>query len=169
MEQVERIEQKAGQALRSRGLLLAVAESCTGGLVGHLLTNISGSSDYFAGGVVAYSNAVKQALLGVKPETLQALGAVSKETALEMAEGVRLAFQSACPSDKVIGLSTTGIAGPGGAMPGKPVGLVWIGLSAPDGENAWCFTWDGSREDNKARSAEMALTCLLDYLRGGEG
>jgi PncC family amidohydrolase len=164
----ENMELSVGAWLRKRDFMLATAESCTGGLVAHLITNVSGSSDYFLGGVVAYHNLAKQVLLGVHEATLQQLGAVSRETALEMARGARRAFSRACPQEKIIGLSTTGIAGPNGAMPGKPVGLVWIGLSAPMIEDAWSFTWNGTREENKGLSAQQALKLLLGCLTDEE-
>lgn len=151
---------QAGLLLRQRGLKLATAESCTGGLLGHLITDIAGSSDYYLGGVTAYANEAKQRLLGVSPETLSAVGAVSPETALEMARGARRVLGAD------LGVSTTGIAGPGGAMPGKPVGLVYIGLSTPDGDQAHRYVWPGNRSENKADSARQALRLLVEYLEG---
>jgi PncC family amidohydrolase len=162
----EPLENQVGQLLRQRGLKLAVAESCTGGLISHRLTNVPGSSEYYLGGVTAYAYEVKERLLGVRHETLVTCGAVSRETALEMAQGIRRVLAADFPPEKTIGLSITGIAGPGGGLPGKPVGLVWIGLSAPDGDWAWHFLWNGSRLENKERSAQAALRILRDYLRG---
>jgi nicotinamide-nucleotide amidase len=163
----EPIEQKIGPLLRSRGLKLALAESCTGGLVGDLVTNVSGSSDYFIGGVMAYAYEAKRMLLGVRPETLERYGAVSRQTVLEMAQGARKVFSgNEIPIDQVVALSVSGIAGPGGGMTGKPVGLVWIGLSAPDGDRAWHFIWDGDRLQNKVSSAKKVLSLLSDYLQG---
>jgi PncC family amidohydrolase len=156
------LEARLGRLLAERGLTLAVAESCTGGLVGHRLTNVPGSSAYFLGGIVAYSYDAKERLLGVLHNTLYDFGAVSEETALEMAQGARRALGSD------IGLSVTGIAGPGGGLPGKPVGLTWIGLSARDGERAEQFVWNADREGNKAQSAEAALEVLLDYVQATE-
>ena len=161
----EPIETQVGQYLRRRGLKLAVAESCTGGLLSHRLTNVPGSSEYYLGGVIAYANEVKERLLGVRRETLEAHGAVSRETALEMARGIRRALADDFPLENTIGLSTTGIAGPGGGLPGKPVGLAWIGLSAPEGDWAWRFLWNGSRLENKEQSAQAALRTLMDYLQ----
>ncbi|MCU0357573.1 MAG: CinA family nicotinamide mononucleotide deamidase-related protein, partial [Cyclobacteriaceae bacterium] len=114
------IEAVLGQQLRERNATLAVAESCTGGYVSHLLTTIPGSSDYLTGSVVAYSNAIKIGQLGVKPETLEKYGAVSEETVREMAQNIRMKFNA------TIGISTSGIAGPDGGTPEKPVGTVWI-------------------------------------------
>jgi PncC family amidohydrolase len=154
------LEAVVGNLLRKRGLRLALAESCTGGLVGHRLTNIPGASDYYIGSVTAYAYEAKVRLLGVRWETLEKNGAVSRETALEMAAGIR----ETLPAD--IGLSITGIAGPGGGMPGKPVGLVWIGLHTGDYNQAWSFNFEGDRILNKELSAEAALRLLVDYLEG---
>jgi PncC family amidohydrolase len=157
------LEAAVGQRLLQRGLTLAVAESCTGGLIGHRLTNVAGSSTYFLGGIISYSYDAKERLLAVSHSTLYDCGAVSEETAREMARGARRALGAD------IGLSVTGIAGPGGAMPGKPVGLTWIALSARDSEQARHFIWTGQREGNKAQSAEAALTLLNDYLQRPAG
>jgi PncC family amidohydrolase len=153
---------RIGQALRASGRSLALAESCTGGLMGHLITDVPGSSDYFLGGIVAYSYDAKERLLGVRHDTLYVHGAVSRETALEMAFGVRRALGAD------FGLAITGIAGPGGGMPGKPVGLTWIGLSARDLEVAESHVWPGDRAQVKSASAEAALTLLLRYLEAPE-
>ena len=154
------IETQIGDLLRQRGLRLAVAESCTGGLIGHRITNVPGSSDYFTGGVIAYANSAKVELLGVSWDTLNTSGAVSRDTVLEMAAG-------ACRSlGADIAVSVSGIAGPGGGLPGKPVGTVWIGLATPDGSRARVFHFPGDREQNKAAASEAALTMLLDYLLG---
>lgn len=145
--------------LRQWGLKLALAESCTGGLVADRITNVAGSSDYFLGGMVAYSYEAKVALLGVSWDTLQQHGAVSRETVIEMARGARKALGAD------LAVSVSGIAGPGGGMPGKPVGYTWFGLSSAEGDWARNFTWDGDRIANKAASAEAALQFLLDYLQ----
>lgn len=152
------LEVLAGELLRQRGLRLAVAESCTGGLVGHRLTNVAGSSTYYMGSVTAYAYEAKVRLLGVPWETLEKYGAVSSETAIEMARGVRTALAAD------IGLSVTGIAGPGGGTPEKPVGLTWIGLSSPSDEFARQFIWHGDRIENKEQSAGAVLQLLVDYL-----
>ena len=154
----EKLEEVLGRLLTERKLTVGLAESCTGGLAGHRLTNVPGSSAYFLGGIVAYSNEAKERLLGVSHDTLLEHGAVSAETALEMARGARRALGSD------VGLSTTGIAGPGGAMPGKPVGLVYIALSAQGVERVERYVWDRDREGNKALSAEAALAMLKAYL-----
>lgn len=155
----EPLEVSVGQYLRQRGLRLAAAESCTGGLIGHLLTNVPGSSTYYLGSVTAYAYEAKVRLLGVRWETLEKYGAVSKETVLEMARGVRRALAAD------IGVAVTGIAGPGGGTPEKPVGLTWIGLSAGSVDEAWRFIWSGDRLKVKEQSANAALKLLLDYLR----
>jgi PncC family amidohydrolase len=152
-------EVQAGELLIARGFKLAVAESCTGGLIAHRITNVPGSSTYFMGGITAYTYEAKARLLGVEWETLQTFGAVSRETVLEMARGVRQVLAAD------VGLSVSGIAGPGGGTPEKPVGLVWIGLSMPWVEDAWEFIWKGDRLKNKELSAEKALEILIDYLR----
>jgi len=154
-----------GEQLQKKQAMVCVAESCTGGLVGHFITNIAGSSNYFLGGVQAYSYQTKVDIIGVKQQTLDQHGAVSEETALEMAAGVRRLFSSQAPLDRLYGLSITGIAGPGGGTPQKPVGLVWVGLSAPYGDQAWMHCWKGSREENKLASAIAALEHLLEILK----
>ncbi|MGA2503590.1 MAG: CinA family protein [Anaerolineales bacterium] len=152
------LEQTIGTLLRARSLKLATAESCTGGLVADYITNVPGSSDYFLGGVIAYAYEAKVALLHVSWDTLHLNGAVSRETVIEMARGVR----SALGAD--IGISVSGIAGPGGGLPDKPVGTTWIGLSTPDGEWTRKFVWGGDRRSNKQSASLAALQLLLDYL-----
>lgn len=156
----DRVEITIGNLLRARNLNLAVAESCTGGLVAHRITNIPGSSEYFLGGVVAYAYEAKVALLHVSWDTLRTYGAVSRETVIEMARGVRTALGAN------ISVSVSGIAGPAGGMPDKPVGTTWIGLSTNDGDWARKYNWGGDREENKEASAEAALQFVLDYLNG---
>ena len=152
------LEIQVGELLRQHGLRLAVAESCTGGLIGHRLTNVAGSSTYYMGSVTAYAYEAKVRLLNVRWETLEKHGAVSGETVIEMARGVRHALAAD------VGLSVSGIAGPGGGTPEKPVGTVWIGLSSPEDEFAELFVWEGDRIQNKEHSAEAALQLLADYL-----
>lgn len=152
------LEARIGELLHPRNLRLVVAESCTGGLLGHRLTNVSGSSTYFVGGLIAYANEAKVELLGVRQETLEKYGAVSRETVLEMARGARERLAAD------IGLAVTGIAGPGGGTPDKPVGLTWIGLSTQDYDDAKRFVWQGDRLNNKEHSAEAALNLLMKYL-----
>jgi PncC family amidohydrolase len=126
--------------------------------VSHLITNVPGSSTYYVGGVNAYANEVKVRLLGVKPETLEKFGAVSAETVLEMARGVRLALSAD------IAVSISGIAGPDGGTPEKPVGTVWIGLSSSQDELARHNLFQGDRLAVKEQSAQAALNILLEYL-----
>jgi PncC family amidohydrolase len=152
------LEQTIGPLLRLRGLKLATAESCTGGLVADHITDVPGSSDYFLGGVVAYAYDAKVALLHVSWDTLQLHGAVSRETVIEMAHGVRALLAAD------IGISVSGIAGPSGGSMENPVGTTWICLSAPDGDWARMFVWGGNRRLNKESSAQAALQFVLDYL-----
>lgn len=154
----EALEEVVGKLLIKKRLTVGLGESCTGGLLGHRLTNVAGSSEYFLGGIVAYSYDAKERLLGVIHNTLYEYGAVSPETALEMARGARKLLSAD------IGISVTGIAGPGGGMPGKPVGLVYIALSARDRDRVERFVWDQDREGNKRLSADAALSMLKEYL-----
>ena len=153
------VEVQIGHLLRKRELKLALAESCTGGLIGDRITNVPGSSEYFLGGLVAYANEAKVALLGVSWDTLNTKGAVSQETVLEMARGARRILNTD------IAVAVTGIAGPGGGTPEKPVGTTWIGLVAKQGEWTRLFQFSGNREQNKISSANAALQMLLDYLQ----
>ena len=152
------LEKEIGDLLSQRGWSLAVAESCTGGLLGHRITNVSGSSAYFQGGVISYSNEAKERVLGVPSETLAEHGAVSKETALAMARGARRLMHTD------IAVSVTGIAGPTGGTEDKPVGLVCLGLAAQDAELWERHIWTGDRTQNKELSAEAALRLLLSFL-----
>jgi PncC family amidohydrolase len=147
-----------GQLLTDAGLTLAVAESCTGGLIGHRITNVAGSSHYFVGGVVAYSYDAKERVLGVNHDELYDYGAVSEAVARDMARGVRRLFGTD------LSVAVTGIAGPGGGLPDKPVGLVYIALSTRTDTRCERFIWDGDREANKALSADAALKMLAAYL-----
>ena len=134
------LEELVGRHVAGKRLTLALAESCTGGLIGHRLTNVAGSSDYFLGGVVSYSNEAKLDLLRVAPEVLAQLGAVSPETARDMARGAQAAFGAH------LGLAVTGIAGPTGGSPEKPVGTVYIGLATPEEVEVWHYLFHGNRE-----------------------
>ena len=149
---------EVGRLLIDRGLTLALAESCTGGLVGHWITDVPGSSAYFLGSAVTYSYGAKEAILGVSRSTLTEYGAVSAETAGEMARGARRLFGAD------IAIAITGIAGPSGEQPGKPIGLVHIHLSAPGAEVGERYVWQSDRAGNKRLSAEAALELLLAYL-----
>lgn len=154
------LEEKLLVQLRARGLKIATAESCTGGLVSDRITNVSGSSEIFPGGIVSYSNEAKANLLNVSMDTLNVYGAVSKETVLEMARGARKLFNAD------IGISISGIAGPSGGTIEKPVGTTWIGLAVQDKEWARHFVWQGDRIQNKHESSEAALQFVIDYLEG---
>ena len=155
------LEVIVGGLLRDRDLTLALAESCTGGLIGHRITNVPGSSDYFRGSITAYAYDVKEALLGVSDALLEEHGAVSEPVAQQMAAGVRQMMKAD------VGLSATGIAGPTGGTAGKPVGLVYVGLDADDGAWVESHTFAEDRWGNKWRSADAALDLLRRYLEGG--
>ena len=152
------LEQEVGNLLRQKGLTLGAVESATGGLISHLITNISGSSDYYKGSITAYSNEIKIKVVGVKADTINKYGAVSHQVAEEMAEGGRRVLASD------ICLADTGIAGPTGATPGKPVGLFYIGLSHRGGTYSQKHCFQGNREQNKHTAAEAALGWLKEYL-----
>ncbi len=154
------MEEIVGRMLVQKGMTLSVAESCTGGLIGHRLTNVPGSSHYYDGGVVAYSNPLKMALIGVNEETLKKHGAVSPETAKEMAQGVRRQTGSH------LGLAVTGIAGPEGGTREKPVGTVYMGLSLKGELHSTGYRFPGDRKQVKLNSATMALDWIRRYLSG---
>jgi len=154
------VEQQIGDILRARRLTLGTVESATGGLIAHRITNVAGSSDYFSGGIITYSNEMKIKLSGVTEELLRQHGAVSAPVAESMAAGGR----------KTLGVdicvSVTGIAGPGGATAQKPVGLFFLGLAHGDSLESRRLQLSGSRERNKEHAADATLRWLLDYLRG---
>ena len=154
------VEETVGQLLVEQQLTLGVAESCTGGLITHRLTNVPGSSNYLLGGVVAYAYDVKERVLNVRHDTLYEHGAVSRETALEMARGARRLLGSD------VAIAVTGIAGPSGGTPEKPVGLVYVALSARDFERCERYVWSGNRLQNKQQSSQAALEMLCEYLEG---
>lgn len=137
-------------------LRVAFAESCTGGRIGDALTDVPGSSGYVAGGIVAYADGAKEALLGVPRDTLAAHGAVSAQVALAMAEGARSRFAAD------LAVAVTGIAGPGGGTPAKPVGLTYVALADASGTTVRRFAWSGDREANKAATVRAALELLLE-------
>ncbi len=150
----QELEQVVGALLAGRGLTISVAESCTGGQIAGRITDVSGSSVYFERGIVAYSNRSKVDLLGVPEDLLNRSGAVSKDVAEAMAEGIR------ARAGTTFGLSTTGIAGPTGGTADKPVGLVWIGIADADGAIALKFTFAGERTLIKERASQAALELL---------
>lgn len=141
-----------------RSLTLSTAESCTGGLLGHLLTEVPGASDYYAGGVVAYSDEIKRRSLGVPTAILERHGAVSAQAAVAMADGGRRALSTDCC------LAVTGIAGPTAASSSKPVGLTYVAVADPAGHDVRRFLWTGDRTENKRESARAALELLLERL-----
>ncbi|MGD2207490.1 MAG: CinA family protein [Anaerolineae bacterium] len=156
------VEEKIGALLVARGLTLTTAESCTGGLLAHRITNVSGSSAYYLGGFVAYANKVKEMLLGVRAVTLLAHGAVSEQTAREMAQGARQRIGAD------VAISVTGIAGPTGGTSAKPVGLVYMALSASDADLCQRHVWQGDRLANKEQATEAALQLVLAFLQDRE-
>ena len=152
------LEQVIGDLLRRKELTLGVVESATGGLISHLITNVPGSSDYYKGSITAYSNEAKVKVVGVKEKTLNKYGAVSHQVAEEMAEGGRKVLAAD------ICLADTGIAGPGGATPEKPVGLFYIGLAHQGGTYSQKHNFRGDREHNKLSATQAALSWLKEYL-----
>jgi PncC family amidohydrolase len=156
MTQNTNLAEKLGLLLKQRNLTISAAESCTGGLFTSALTDISGSSAYVIGSVVTYSNEAKQKLINVQESTLIAHGAVSEQTAKEMAIGVRDLF------DTDYAISITGIAGPGGGTAEKPVGLVYIGMANPQDVAVRKFIWQGDRIENKVHSVNAALQWLIN-------
>jgi PncC family amidohydrolase len=143
-------------------LRAATAESCTGGLVGHLLTEIPGSSDYYVGGAISYSNAVKHGILGVTDEALQRHGAVSAQVAVAMAEGARKTFGAD------LAVAVTGVAGPAGGTEAKPVGLTYVAVADTYGHDVQRYQWTGDRSTNKRESARAALVLLLERAEQSE-
>jgi nicotinamide-nucleotide amidase len=159
LAQLHKLARALGERLAERGEWLATAESCTGGLIAKLLTDIPGSSDWFERGLVTYSNRAKQELLGVPADTLSRAGAVSAETALAMAKGLA----AAAPVHWA--LSVTGIAGPGGGSPGKPVGTVWLAWAGTHlAPFASRYQFGGGRDAVRQRAAAAVLETLLQLL-----
>ncbi|MFH1032400.1 MAG: CinA family protein [Chloroflexota bacterium] len=152
------LEQEVGFMLHQKKLTFGTVESASGGLISHLITNVAGCSCYFKGSIIAYSNEIKINVVGVKEATIDKYGAVSAPVVKEMAAGGR----------KVLGvdicLADTGIAGPTGATPGKPLGLFYIGMSHEDGTYSWRHIFKGDREQNKMAAATAALKWLKEYL-----
>jgi PncC family amidohydrolase len=144
------------QRLTELGLSVATAESCTGGLVGHLLTEIPGSSDYYLGGAISYSDAVKHSVLNVTNEALRRHGAVSAQVAVAMAEGAKRAFGAD------LAVAVTGVAGPTGGSEAKPVGLTYVAVADGSGHDVQRYNWGGGRTTNKRDSARAALILLLE-------
>jgi nicotinamide-nucleotide amidase len=160
-EALGELARRVGEALKKQHLMLVTAESCTGGWIAKTVTDIAGSSDWFDCGLAAYSYEAKQALLGVRPQTLEQSGAVSRETVLEMVSGAFL------HSGAGIAVAVTGIAGPGGGTPDKPVGMVWIGWKRRGGyPRAEVFHFDGDREAVRRQTVATALMGLQDMVGG---
>jgi nicotinamide-nucleotide amidase len=158
-EGFESLEELIVKKARDRGLTFGFAESCTGGLCSHRMTNVAGSSEVFWGSIVSYDNSIKTNLLHVKASTLAQHGAVSEATACEMASGARRALKTS------LAISLTGIAGPGGGRVEKPVGTVWVGVATESAVSAKKFEFRGDRETLKLRFSQIALYTLLDELK----
>lgn len=153
-----RIEEKIGECLKDKGMTLSTAESCTGGGIAALITSVPGSSSYFKGGIVAYSNEVKMNLLHVSPQTLEKYGAVSRETVIEMAKGAMEALKTECA------VATSGIAGPGGGTLEKPVGTIWMAVSCRDKIVTRKEEGDLGRIENVKRTIQDVLAMLCSEL-----
>jgi len=153
------LEEQIGALLRKYGKTISIAESCTGGLISHRITNVPGSSDYYDCGGIAYSNQSKIDILHVSPETLKKFGAVSRQTAIEMAQGIKQV------SGSDLALAVTGIAGPGGGTPKKPVGLVYICLASDESVVCKEFKFKGKREEIKFQASEAALEMIKKYFQ----
>ncbi|MBU3815081.1 MAG: CinA family protein [Candidatus Bacteroides intestinipullorum] len=153
-----RIEEKIGECLKDKGMTLSTAESCTGGGIAALITSVPGSSSYFKGGIVAYSNEVKMNLLHVSPQTLEKYGAVSRETVIEMAKGAMEALKTECA------VATSGIAGPGGGTLEKPVGTIWMAVACRDKIVTRKEKGDLGRIENVKRTIQDVLAMLCSEL-----
>lgn len=160
---MRRIEEKIGHRLRKGNATISVAESCTGGLIAHRITNVSGSSDYFDCGIVSYSNEAKRDLLGVSPSLIKQHGPVSEPVVRAMAEGIRR------QRGTTIGMATTGLAGPMGGTQETPIGTVFIALASNEKTVVRSFCFQGRREDIKRHAADKALEMVLAYLVDAEG
>ena len=153
------LAEELGKLLIEKKLTLSTAESCTGGGIASVITSISGSSEYFKGGIVAYANEVKMALLEVSEKTLELHGAVSEETVREMAKGAMKSMKTSCA------IATSGIAGPGGGTPTKPVGTIWIAVACNDKIVTKKLQGDNGRKKNTKNSIEKALSLLIEQLK----
>ena len=151
--------EQLGEILSQKRWTLAIAESCTGGMLGDMITGLPGCSKFFLGGVISYSNHAKTTLLNVPTESLDAYGAVSPEVALSMARGIRDYLGSS------VGVAVTGIAGPGGGSKEKPIGLVYISVLTPESEVVKRFSFTGNRGEIKIQSAKTAITLLIRVLK----
>lgn len=157
------LSEQLGGLLRSKGLLMGTAESCTGGRIANMVTQVAGSSDYFVGGVVSYSNEVKHNVLGVSEDSLRLHGAVSREVVEQMAQGAIRTLGCDCS------VATSGVAGPGGGSPEKPVGTVWIAAALKEQVVSHCYHFGTVRAENIQSAADTALTMLLELLQKSDG
>ena len=157
------LSEQLGGLLRSKGLLMGTAESCTGGRIANMVTLVAGSSDYFVGGVVSYSNEVKHKVLGVSEDSLRLHGAVSREVVEQMAQGAIRTLGCDCS------VATSGVAGPGGGSPEKPVGTVWIAAALKEQVVSHCYHFGTVRAENIQSAADTALTMLLELLQKSDG
>ena len=157
------LSEQLGGLLRSKGLLVGTAESCTGGRIANMVTLVAGSSDYFVGGVVSYSNEVKHNVLGVSEDSLRLHGAVSREVVEQMAQGAIRTLGCDCS------VATSGVAGPGGGSPEKPVGTVWIAAALKEQVVSHCYHFGTVRAENIQSAADTALTMLLELLQKSDG
>ena len=158
LAELDELARRVGDLSRSADKTIALGESCTGGLVGHLITEVPGASAYLRGGVVAYSDAAKAALLDVPPGALKEHGAVSAQVAIAMASGARIRFGAD------VGVAVTGISGPSGGSPQKPVGLTYVAIADGSGSEVRRFQWQGERSANKLASARAVLDLLIERL-----
>ena len=157
------LSKQLGELLRSKGLVMGTAESCTGGRIANMVTLVAGSSDYFVGGVVSYSNEVKHNVLGVSEDSLRLCGAVSREVVEQMAQGAIRTLGCDCS------VATSGVAGPGGGSPEKPVGTVWIAAALKEQVVSHCYYFCTVRAENIQSAADAALTMLLELLQKSDG
>lgn len=157
------LSEQLGGLLRSKGLLMGTAESCTGGRIANMVTLVAGSSDYFVGGVISYSNEVKHNVLGVSEDSLRLHGAVSREVVEQMAQGAIRTLGCDCS------VATSGVAGPGGGSPEKPVGTVWIAAALKEQVVSHCYHFGTVRAENIQSAADTALTMLLELLQKSDG
>ena len=157
------LSKQLGELLRSKGLVMGTAESCTGGRIANMVTLVAGSSDYFVGGVVSYTNEVKHNVLGVSEDSLRLHGAVSREVVEQMAQGAIRTLGCDCS------VATSGVAGPGGGSPEKPVGTVWIAAALKEQVVSHCYHFGTVRAENIQSAADTALTMLLELLQKSDG
>lgn len=160
LERLVRLAERVHEQLRRVGLTLATAESCTGGLLGHVLTEVPGASDRYVGGIISYSDRLKREHLGVAEETLLIHGAVSAQTCVAMAEGARQRYGAG------LAVAITGVAGPDGGSESKPVGLTYVAIAHAEGHDVRRHQWHGDRRQNKLDSAGASLELLLEHLDG---